>query len=82
MYDEQNAQKKAELAEKFITDYKESELIGQAYTMLVGAYAKAQNWTKVMDAADRTVAYPKADDKNEGFRSEQRHGRSAASERF
>jgi tetratricopeptide (TPR) repeat protein len=34
---------------------------------LVGAYAKAQNWTKVMEAADRVVAYPKADAKMKGF---------------
>jgi tetratricopeptide (TPR) repeat protein len=67
VYDEQAAAKKAELAEKFITDYKDSELMGQAYTMLVGAYAKAQNWTKVMEAADRVVAYPKADAKMKGF---------------
>jgi tetratricopeptide (TPR) repeat protein len=67
VYDEQAAPKKAELAEKFITDFKESELMGQALTMLVGAYAKAQNWTKVMEAADRAVAYPKADAKLKGF---------------
>jgi len=67
VYDEQNAQKKAELAEKFIVDYKESELAGQAYTMLVGAYAKAQNWPKVMEAADRVVAFPKADTRMKGF---------------
>jgi len=67
VYDEQAAPKKAELAEKFITDYKDSELMGQAYTMLVGAYAKAQNWTKVMESADRIVAYPKADARMKGF---------------
>jgi tetratricopeptide (TPR) repeat protein len=67
VYDEQAAPKKAELAEKFITDFKDSELMGQALTMLVGAYAKAQNWTKVMDAADRAAAYPKADAKLKGF---------------
>jgi len=66
-YDDQHAPKKAELAEKFITDYKDSELTGQAYTMMIGAYAKAQNWTKVMDAADRAAAYPKADARLKGF---------------
>jgi len=67
VYDEQAPAKKAELAEKFITDYKESELTAQAYTMLVGAYAKAQNWAKVMDAADRAAAFPKADARLKGF---------------
>jgi len=61
VYDQQNPQMKADLAEKFISDYKESELNGQAYTMLIGAYSRAQNWAKVMDAADRAAAYPKAD---------------------
>ena len=35
--------------------------------MMIGAYAKAQNWTKVMDAADRAAAYPKADARLKGF---------------
>src|SRR5881275_1054456 len=63
LYDEQNPQKKAELGEKFLTDFKESDFIGQTYTMLVGAYSRAQNWAKTMDAADRAVAFPKADAK-------------------
>ena len=60
-YDEQNPQKKAELGEKFLTDFKDTDFIGQSYTMLVGAYSRAQNWAKVMEAADRAVAFPKAD---------------------
>lgn len=60
-YLEQNPQKKAELGEKFLTDFKDSDFIGQSYTMLVGAYSRAQNWAKVMEAADRAVAFPKAD---------------------
>lgn len=67
VYDQQAPAQKAELAEKFLTDYKESELTVQAYTMLISAYAKAQNWAKVMDAADRAAAFPKADARLKGF---------------
>jgi tetratricopeptide (TPR) repeat protein len=61
LYDEQNPQKKAELGEKFLTDFKDSDFVGQSYTMLIGAYSRAQNWAKVMEAADRAVMFPKAD---------------------
>jgi len=67
LYDEQNPQKKAELGEKFLTDFKDSGYIGNTYTMIVGAYAKAQNWAKVIDAADRAAASPVADDKLKAY---------------
>src|SRR5213596_80271 len=67
LYDEQNPQKKAELGEKFLTDFKESDFIGNTYTMIVGAYTRAQNWAKVIDAADRAAALPKADNRLKAF---------------
>ena len=67
LYDEQNPQKKAELGEKFLTDFKESDFIGNTYTMIVGAYTRAQNWAKVIDAADRAAASPVADNKLKAF---------------
>jgi len=70
VYDEQNPAKKAELAEKFMADFKESELMGQTYTMLIGAYSRAQNWAKVMEAADRAASYPKADTRLKTFAME------------
>jgi tetratricopeptide (TPR) repeat protein len=42
-------------------DFKESDFIAQTYRMLVAAYSRAQNWAKVMETADRAVAFPKAD---------------------
>src|SRR5215475_7601267 len=63
LYDEQNPAKKAELGEKFLTDFKESDFIANTYTMIIGAYTKAQNWAKVIDAGDRAAASPGADDK-------------------
>ena len=67
VYDEQNPAKKAELGEKFLTDFKESDFIANTYTIIVGAYTRAQNWAKVMDAADRAAASPVADDKLKAF---------------
>src|SRR5436309_7140749 len=63
VYDEQNPAKKAELGEKFLADFKESDFIANTYTLIVGAYTRAQNCAKVMDAADRAAARPVADDK-------------------
>jgi tetratricopeptide (TPR) repeat protein len=67
LYDEMNPAKKAELGEKFLVDFKESDFVGQSYTMIIGAYSRAQNWAKVMDAADRAVAFPKADNRLKTF---------------
>ena len=67
LYDEQNPQKKAELGEKFLTDFKESDFIANTYTMIIGAYTRAQNWAKVIDVADRAVASPVADNKLKAF---------------
>ena len=61
LYDEKDAAKKAELGEKFLTDFKDSDFITNTYTMIIGAYSRAQNWAKVMEATDRAVVFPKAD---------------------
>jgi tetratricopeptide (TPR) repeat protein len=67
LYDEQNPQKKAELGEKFLTDFKESDFIANTYTMIIGAYTRAQNWAKVVDAAERAAASPVADNNLKAF---------------
>jgi tetratricopeptide (TPR) repeat protein len=67
LYDEQNPAKKAELGEKFLTDFKESDFIANTYTMIIGAYTRAQNWAKVIDAAERAAASPVADNKLKAF---------------
>jgi tetratricopeptide (TPR) repeat protein len=67
LYNEKNPQKKAELGEKFLTDFKESDFISNTYTMIIGAYTAAQNWAKVNDAAERAVAFPGADNKLKAF---------------
>src|SRR5579862_3083387 len=67
LYNEKNPQKKAELGEKFLTDFKESDFISNTYTMIIGAYTAAQNWAKVIDAAERAVAFPGADNRLKAF---------------
>jgi tetratricopeptide (TPR) repeat protein len=67
VYNEKDPVKKAELGEKFISEFKESEGIPNVYTMTIGAYTNAKNWAKVIDAADRAAALPQADNKLKGY---------------
>jgi len=67
VYNEQTPPKKAELAEKFLTENKDSDFVPTAYQMLIGAYVRSQNWAKVMEAADRAALLPKADNKLKSF---------------
>ena len=67
VYDQQDPAKKAELGEKFLTDFKDSGYIANTYTIIIGAYARVPNWAKVMDAADRAGASPVADSKLKAF---------------
>src|SRR5438445_11275101 len=67
LYNEKNPQKKAELGEKFLADFKESDFISNTYTMIIGAYTGAQNWAKVVDAAERAAAFPGADNRLKAF---------------
>src|SRR5262249_25298312 len=61
LFNEKDPAKKAELGEKFITDFKESDFVANAYRMILGGYAGTNNWPKVMDAADRAAAWSGAD---------------------
>jgi hypothetical protein len=61
LFNEKDPAKKAELGEKFITDFKESDFIPNAYRMILGGYAGSNNWAKVMDAADRAATSSVAD---------------------
>lgn len=67
VFNEQDPAKKAGLGEKFIVDFKDSEFIANSYRIIIGSYAKAQNWAKVIDAADRAAASPVADAALKGF---------------
>src|SRR5215510_3084033 len=67
MFNEQDAQKKAALGEKFLKDWDESDFIPQTHRAIVGAYSKAQNWAKVMEAADRAASSTGADNTLKAF---------------
>jgi hypothetical protein len=67
LFNEKDPAKKAPLGEKFITDFKESDFIPNAYTMIIGAYTASKNWAKVMENADKAVALPGADNKLKAY---------------
>src|SRR5947208_2231109 len=67
VYGEKDAPKQAAAGEKFLAEFKESDFIAQTHTYIIGAYTKAQNWAKVMEAADRAAASPVADDKLKAY---------------
>src|SRR5215470_14657669 len=67
LYNEKDPAKKAELGEKFITDFKDSDFVPNAYKMIINAYSSLKNWAKVMDSADRLVALAGVDNATKGF---------------
>jgi tetratricopeptide (TPR) repeat protein len=52
-YAEQNAQKKAELGEKFLADFKESNYRSPILKTILTGYVQSQNWTKVLEHAEK-----------------------------
>jgi len=66
-FNEKDPVKKAAAGEKFIIDFKESDFIAASYTQIITAYTSAQNWPKVVDAAERAAASPVADNKLKAF---------------
>lgn len=61
-YAEQDVQKKAELGEKFLVDFKESTYRAPILKTIMTNYVQKQNWAKVLDHADKLPAeLPDAD---------------------
>jgi len=50
-----------------LKEYDESDFIPQTHRAIVGAYSKAQNWDKVMEAADRAATSAGADNTLKAF---------------
>jgi lipopolysaccharide biosynthesis regulator YciM len=68
MYDEQEPQRKAQLAEAFLNDYGDSDFVPAAFQLLSNAYVGARNWRKVVETADRfDQTVPDADSTVKGF---------------
>lgn len=60
-FNEKDFSKKADLCEKFIADYKDSDFLDNGYKMVIQSYLQTKNWQKVMDTADKAVMIPNAD---------------------
>jgi tetratricopeptide (TPR) repeat protein len=67
LYMEKDPKKKAELGEKFIADFKDSDFILPSHRMIIGGYAASQNWDKVIESAERAAGLPGADNALKGF---------------
>jgi len=66
-FNEKDPVKKAALGEKFIVDFKESDFVTASHNQIITAYTMAQNWAKVIEAAERAAALPMADNKLKAF---------------
>jgi tetratricopeptide (TPR) repeat protein len=67
-FNEANPQTKAQLGEKFLTDFADSDFRQDSYTLLVRAYTQSQTWAKVMETAEKfTAAFPDADAPKKAF---------------
>jgi tetratricopeptide (TPR) repeat protein len=64
---EKDPVKKADLCQKFVDDFKDSELLVNGYKLILQSYYQSQNWKLVMDAVDRVVALPIADSNLKGY---------------
>src|SRR6476660_1095731 len=61
-YAETNPQKKAELGEKFLLDFKDSTYRAPIFQLTIQAYAQVQNWAKIIESADKLpTVLPNAD---------------------
>ena len=60
-YKENDPARKADLCEKFVDDFKDSELLVNGYKLILQSYYQSHNWKLLMDAADRVAALPSAD---------------------
>lgn len=64
VFNEKDPQKKAELGEKFLVDYKTSDFVKDANLIVVRAWALAKNCNKLMEAADRLAGVAGATNDN------------------
>ena len=57
-FNEKDPAKRAANGEKFIADFKESEMVPGTYTGIISAYLGAKNWPKVIEIVEKVVAMP------------------------
>jgi tetratricopeptide (TPR) repeat protein len=66
-YTEKDPAKKADLCEKFVDGFKDSDFFISGYKLIIQSYYQSQNWKLLMDAADRVGALPSADNTMKGY---------------
>src|SRR5215831_3883111 len=59
--------KKADLCEKFVNEFKDSDFLVNGYKMIIQSYLQTKNWQKVMETADKLVALPAADNASKDY---------------
>lgn len=60
-FKEKDFAKKAELCEKFVDGFKDSDFLVSGFRLIIQSYYQTQNWQLLMNAADRAAALPSAD---------------------
>jgi tetratricopeptide (TPR) repeat protein len=66
-YREKDPVRQVDLCEKFLDGFKDSELLADAYKLILRSYFQSQNWKLLMDTADRVAALPGADSKLKSY---------------
>lgn len=60
-YKETDFAKKAELCEKFVDGFKDSDFVVNGYKLIIQSYYQTKNWQLLMDTADKAAALPAVD---------------------
>lgn len=60
-YKETDFAKKAELCEKFVDGFKDSDFVVNGYKLIIQSYYQTRNWQLLMDTADKATALPVVD---------------------
>jgi hypothetical protein len=61
-YKETDFAKKADLCQKFVDGFNDSDFLVSGYKLIIQSYYQSKNWQLLMDVADRAAALPSADD--------------------
>jgi tetratricopeptide (TPR) repeat protein len=61
-YNEKDFTKKADLCQKFVDRFQESDFLITGYKFIIQSYYQTGNWQLLMDAADKAAGLPNADD--------------------
>jgi tetratricopeptide (TPR) repeat protein len=66
-YSEKDPAKRADLCEKFVEGFKDSDFFISGYKLIIQSYYLSQNWKLLMDAADRVGELTAADNAVKGY---------------